>query len=121
MKITHFNWSADLAFSHMVNNKGIIMEYVNPFGSITKIMWNGSFWIRIDKDGIRQSTEFTSYMTRAKFRPENTEGDLHETCADCRYWSAFDGCCWCPSSTNYMSELYGDTKACEDIKPGKKK
>lgn len=78
MGVTHFNWPADLAFSHMVNNKGIIMEYVNPFGSISKIMWNGTLWIRIDKDGIRQATGFTSYMTRAKFRPENTEGGSHE-------------------------------------------
>lgn len=54
------------------------MEYVNPFGSISKIMWNGTLWIRIDKDGIRQATGFTSYMTRAKFRPENTEGGSHE-------------------------------------------
>lgn len=44
-----------------------------------------------------------------------------KTCADCRYWSSFDGCCWCSSSTNYMSELYGDTKACEDFKPEKTK
>lgn len=74
MNNTHFNWSADLAFAHMVENKGKIMEYVNPFGSITKIMWNGTFWIQINKDGGREETGFTSYMTRARFRPENTEG-----------------------------------------------
>lgn len=74
MNINHFNWSSDLAFAHMLENKGKVMEYINPFGSITKVMWNGAFWIRINKDGSREETGFTSYMTRSKFRPENTEG-----------------------------------------------
>ena len=78
MKTDHFNWSSDLAFAHMVENKGKIMEYVNPFGTITKIMWNGAFWIRIDKYGEREETGFTSFMTRSKFRPENTKGESND-------------------------------------------
>lgn len=40
-----------------------------------------------------------------------------KTCADCQYWSDFDGCCWCSTSYNYLIELDGDMPACEEFKP----
>ena len=76
MNIEHFNWSADLAFAHMVENKGKIMEYVDPVGAIIGVMWNGAYWIKIDKYGLQREASFTSYMTRVKFRPKKTKGGL---------------------------------------------
>lgn len=76
MNIEHFNWSADLAFAHMVENKGKIMEYVDPVGAIIGVMWNGAYWIKIDKYGLQREASFTPYMTRVKFRPKNTKGGL---------------------------------------------
>ena len=39
-----------------------------------------------------------------------------KTCADCIFWSLFDGNCWCSTSYSYLIEIDGDMEACEEFK-----
>lgn len=68
MRVKTFDWTADLAFSYMIQNPGIEMEYVNPFGGISRIKWSGEVWYRKDSGCCWELTSLTSFMTTSMFR-----------------------------------------------------